>query len=294
MADDFDFDAAYAAAQAGQARSGDALFDLSHDGLALHMGRSWARWARHVALWGRWLFWSGSQWVVDEKLRHLTLTRDYLRKRADDLVRDAKAGKVDFGGKDPAKAVEAAEAIAKTLRQAPNIAHVAGLARSNADLAASVDQWDQDIMLLGGARTIDLRDGSSRFPSPTDYIIKHIACEPSNDPPTLWLQCLHTWTNGDKELQAYLQRMCGYMLTGSIEEEVFFFFYGLGKNGKTKFAETIKGILKDYAGTMGSEVLMASTTTGIRPRSPACAACGSRSRARSNTARPGRKVRSSR
>jgi putative DNA primase/helicase len=240
--------------------TGDALFDFSHDGLALHMGKGWSRWARHVALWGRWLFWSGSQWVVDERLRHMTLTRDYLRKRADDLVRDAKAGKVDFGGKDPAKAIEAAEPIAKTLRAKQMIASVVELARSNADLVASVDQWDRDIMLLGGERTIDLRDGSSRFPVPTDYILKRVACAPSADPPTLWLQCLETWTAGDKEMQAYLQRMCGYMLTGSIEEEVFFFFYGLGKNGKTKFAETIKGILCDYAGTMGSEVLMQSQT----------------------------------
>ncbi len=31
---------------------GDALFDLSHDGLALHMGRKWQPGARYVKLWG--------------------------------------------------------------------------------------------------------------------------------------------------------------------------------------------------------------------------------------------------
>jgi putative DNA primase/helicase len=188
----------------------------------------------------------------------MTQTRDYLRKRGDDLVRDAQAGTFMPSDVDRQAVIEKAEAIAKQLRMAPNIAHVAGLVRSNGDLAATVEQWDKDPMLLGGKMTIDLRDGRRRMPQPADYIIKHAACAPSYDPPMLWLQCLDTWTDGDASLQSYLQRMCGYILTGSVKEEVFFFFYGLGKNGKTKFAETIKGIMGDYAGTMGSEVLMAS------------------------------------
>ena len=38
---------------------GDALFDTSHDGLALDLGAEWSD-ARHVALWGQWLFYTGS------------------------------------------------------------------------------------------------------------------------------------------------------------------------------------------------------------------------------------------
>ena len=44
------------------------LFDLSHDGLALDMGRGWQTQARHVALWDKWLFWSGARWEPDERL----------------------------------------------------------------------------------------------------------------------------------------------------------------------------------------------------------------------------------
>ena len=142
--------------------TGDALYDFSHDGLALHMGKGWAHWSRYVAQWGRWLFWSGSQWVVDEKLRHMTLCRDYMRKRADDLVRDCKAGKFMASEADRDQALKVAEAIAKQLRMAPNIAHVATLARSNADLAAAVEQWDKDPFLLGGKMTVDLRTGASQ------------------------------------------------------------------------------------------------------------------------------------
>jgi D5 N terminal like len=128
--------------------NGDTAFDLSHDGLALDMGRSWQREARHVALWGRWLLWNGARWEPDEKLAHMTRSRDYLRDRADSLVRGAQEGKLKLDA-DPEKSLAKAEAIAKSLRSAPMVANVIGLARSNEELVATVEQWDRDPFLLG-------------------------------------------------------------------------------------------------------------------------------------------------
>src|ERR671918_2130512 len=120
---------------------GDALLDLSHDGLALDMGRRWQRDARHVALWGKWMFWTGARWEPDEKLIHLTWTRRYLRARADSPVRAAARREIE--GLD----VDQAEVLAKQLRSAPTITNVVGLARSNEELVATVDQWDTDPFL---------------------------------------------------------------------------------------------------------------------------------------------------
>jgi putative DNA primase/helicase len=240
-------------------QTGDAIYDLSHDGLALHMGKRWAKNARHVALWGKWLFWSGSRWLVDEKLRHMTLTRDYLRKRADDLVRDTKSGKIKWGDKDPKQAVAAAEAIAKSLRAGPVIASVASLARSNAELVASVEQWDGDAFKLGtGTLTCQLRTGATTYPVPADYITKvtAVAPAPAGSVPHLWLSFLDRVTDGDKELQAYLRRAAGYCLTGSIREHVLFFLHGTGANGKSVFVNTLVGIWHDYAVTFPTELLM--------------------------------------
>ena len=119
--------------------------DITHDGLALDMGRTWAD-ARHVALWGHWLFWAGSCWERDACLLHLTRCREYLRQKGDDLVRWAKAKKGE-------KLVEKCEAIAKQLRSAQMVANVVGLARSNPEQAANVDQWDSDPFELGAPKT---------------------------------------------------------------------------------------------------------------------------------------------
>ena len=48
-----------------------------------------------------------------------------------------------------------------------------------------------------------------------------------------WLAFLERVTAGDGELQAFLQRACGYSLTGQTVEHALFFLYGTGANGKT-------------------------------------------------------------
>ena len=123
---------------------GDALLDTSHDGLALDMGRRWTD-ARHVALWGQWLFWADSIWQRDERLYHLTRTREFLRAKGDELVRWAQQ-QIDL------KLVETCEAIAKQLRSAQMVANVVGLARSNPEQVATVEQWDANPFELGAPK----------------------------------------------------------------------------------------------------------------------------------------------
>jgi hypothetical protein len=136
----------HATASPGIEVTGDALFNTSHDGLALDMGKKWHD-ARHVALWGSWLFWTGCRWERDEVLLHMTRARDFLRTKGDELVRWAQQ-QVE-AGEAAGKLVETCEAIAKQLRSAQMVANVVGLARSNPTQAASVDQWDADPFKLG-------------------------------------------------------------------------------------------------------------------------------------------------
>jgi putative DNA primase/helicase len=71
------------------------------------------------------------------------------------------------------------------------------------------------------------------------------------------LACLATWTRDDAEMIAFLQRLCGYWLTGSVREEKLVIVYGPGGNGKTKFIEAVRGCLgTDYATGMAMETLI--------------------------------------
>jgi putative DNA primase/helicase len=246
--------------------TGDARYDFSHDGLALDMGRHWHSYARHVALWGKWMFWAdGTLWRTDETLSHMTRTRDFLRGKADRLVRDAQSGKLDdWGGGDREKAIALAEALAKTLRTKPMIASVADLARSNAELVATVAQWDADLMAtpMPQGSTVDLRTGLARLSRREDYATKitGVCAAPLGTPAPLWAAFLARITNGDAELQSYLKRMSGYFTTGLVSEHALFFFHGTGANGKSVFINTLMGIMGDFAITIGTEMLMVSTS----------------------------------
>ena len=74
----------------------------------------------------------------------------------------------------------------------------------------------------------------------------------------LWLKFLERVTDGDRELQEFLQRMTGYALTGSTRDEALFFLYGTGANGKSKFLGAVSGMLGNYAKTAPMETFMAS------------------------------------
>jgi len=61
----------------------------------------------------------------------------------------------------------------------------------------------------------------------------------------------------DPEMRAYLQRLVGYCLTGSIQEQVMFVFHGQGRNGKSTFLKALRAILGSYAVTAKTETFAA-------------------------------------
>ena len=96
--------------------------------------------------------------------------------------------------------------------------------------------------------TFDLQTGESYAPRPSDYITKVGGCSaaPSETPHPLWTAFLERIAP-DPELRDFLQRWCGYCLTGLTTEHKFVFAYGTGANGKSTFISTILGIMGDYA-----------------------------------------------
>ena len=196
------------------------------DAVALELARQRSDDLRYVAAWGRWLRYGGARWEIEETLAAFDLARELCR-RADDA-------------------------------DASTVAAVVTLARSDRRLAATTDQWDADPWLLGTpAGVVDLRTGTMMPPVPNRYITKITAVAPGGDC-SLWLTFLQRVTGGDGELRDFLQRICGYALTGITIEDALFFFYGRGGNGKSVFLKTIAGILGDFHKTASMEMFTVS------------------------------------
>ena len=200
---------------------------FSEEALALRFSERHANNLRYVAPWNKWLRFDGKRWNIDETRETFSLARRLCREAA------AAINKVGAAR---------ATATAKTR------AAVVALAGEDRRQAATVAQWDADPWQLntpGG--TIDLRNGTCRDHRAEDYSTKITAVDPDAACGTpLWSTFLATVTDGNTDLQAFLARMCGYALTGSIVEHALFFLYGSGGNGKGVFVSTVMGILGDY------------------------------------------------
>lgn len=77
-----------------------------------------------------------------------------------------------------------------------------------------------------------------------------------------WESFLNQIFNNDQDLIHYIQKAVGYSLTGSVKEQVMFFLYGNGRNGKSVFIDTIADLLGNYAKTMQAESIMIRQTSG--------------------------------
>jgi P4 family phage/plasmid primase-like protien len=202
--------------------------DYSDDDLALRFTEKHACDLRYVATWGKWLEWTGAKWQPEETFKAYDLIRLSNREAADGLSE---------------KQIKVATAITS----AGAVAAVEKLARADRRHARRVEVWDRDPNLLNTpAGVIDLLTDERRSHHPDLHLTKITAVAPNGDCPR-WRQFLLEITGGDAELVYYLQRVCGYMLTGDTREHAFFFAYGTGGNGKGTFINTIAAVMGDYA-----------------------------------------------
>lgn len=215
--------------------------EYTDDALALRFSERHKQDARYTAQWGRWHLWNGQRWELDETLRVQELAREVCRQSS-----------IECLTKHPK--------LASRLASAQTVSGVERLARADRRHAATAEQWDADPWLLntpGGV--VNLRTGYLRPHARQDYHTKITGSAPGGDCP-LWLKFLNTITAGDVELQAYLQRMAGYALTGSTAEHAVFFLYGTGANGKSVFLSTLSGVFADYGRTAPIEAFIASSS----------------------------------
>jgi putative DNA primase/helicase len=64
---------------------------------------------------------------------------------------------------------------------------------------------------------------------------------------TRWERFLQEIFDGDDALISFIQRAVGYTLTGDCREQVIFFCYGGGANGKSVFLDVLAELMADYA-----------------------------------------------
>jgi putative DNA primase/helicase len=236
--------------------------ELNQDALAKLMGeRGWNEDARYVASWKKWLFWDGTHWCVDERLSHMTRTRDFIRWVAAEMMRQAEQLGEGLSATAAKKLLDKAKREGDKLRDKHVICAIELLARSNPESVANPSDFNADPMLLGTPNgTVDLRAGKLRPALRTELITKQTSVAPARagNQPRLWLKFLNEIFEGDQDVIAFMQRAAGYALTGEVSEHKLLFLYGGGRNGKSVFLNTLFDIWGDYARKAASATFLNS------------------------------------
>ncbi len=214
----------------------------SEDDLADRFAGKHADGLRYCETLGGWFEWTGGRWRRDEQRRVPELARQ--------VCRTAAREQLGAGGTQRA---------GERLSSAATVRAVVSLASGDPRLATIASAWDRDPWSLNTpAGTVDLRTGILRPHDRLALLSKITAAAPEHRSAPIWMKFLDTVTDGDRDLQYYLQIVAGYCLTGSIREHALFFFYGPGGNGKGTFLNTLTAILGDYACVAGMETFTES------------------------------------
>ena len=199
----------------------------------------------------KWLTWDWQRWSPDR-------TEEIVR-RGHQTVRNISLEVDNTMGE------EQKEAILKHAMRSEALGRVKNMINSaRAYVPVLPEDLDQESMLLNCTNGIvDLNTGDLLTHTRERLMTKMIKVK--YDPKAEckeWEKFLDLVTGGDKKLQYSLQLAIGYSLTGSTDEHLFFFLYGLGANGKTTFTETIRRLMGDYSHRTDIEALLQSWRHG--------------------------------
>ena len=216
---------------------------LDDCGNAIRMCNMFGRNIRHCEAWGKWFIWDGQRWKED-----VNNTIYYFAKKVSKSIYNEAAQ-----CNDSKESLE----LSKWAHESSNNSRINAMVEScksehDYGIPITFDVLDKDIYLFNTQNcTLDLRT-LERLPH--DHInlitkISPVAYDPEAKCPT-WLAFLERIFKDNKEkdnIISFLKRSCGYSLTGDTREQVMFFLYGSGANGKSTFIDTIQYIMGDYA-----------------------------------------------
>ena len=194
-----------------------------------------------------WMGWTGKGWLSRQTEFVLNLAEDVSNLLVDE------AGTIQDDNIRAAWEKHARKAQGWTA-----IRNVEAMARHAPGVLRSMDDFDQCLTDLACDNGIvDLKTGAIRPYSRSELVTRNTGVQ--YDPGArsqLWEDFLEESTQGDKELQEYLQLAAGYTATGLNTEECFFVITGPPASGKSTYVDGIMNALGSYAVTTQSDTFM--------------------------------------
>jgi P4 family phage/plasmid primase-like protien len=219
-----------------------------------HQGDSF----KYNTTFGKWFIWDGKRWAEDKTQRIIQMGMKEIRN----IYKEA------FQEEDEEKR----KAIADHARRSESKGRLEAMISMVQSFVSTLpDSMDQNEWLFNCENgVIDLKTGELQ-PHNRELMmtkISNVSYDSKANCPT-WMQFLKDvfqdeQGNIKQETIDFLQKAVGYSLTGSTREQVLFFLYGTGRNGKSTFMNVIKEILGDYGKQTNAETFTIKKSDQVR------------------------------
>ncbi len=201
-----------------------------------------------------WHCWDGARWARDANGEAVRAAAGVVRSAYGDLSDLDRQSRQEL--LQDIHKCESANGIDGLLRLAGNLL----------PLAVSVDQLDADPVLFNTQNgTLDLRTGELRRHDPADLLTKVAAAEYDPRARSETFDRFLEVIQPDPVVRAFLARLFGHTLLGTVREHVLPILTGTGSNGKSTLVETVQDTLGDYAISAEPDLLVergSAHTTG--------------------------------
>lgn len=211
---------------------------------------------RYCVEFDEWLIWNGKTWIEDKKKQIERVAIKTFREMYSEATHESDNDRRN----NLLKWAQSSEKSSVFLNS---------IDRAKAMLPISQEELNMDKYKLNCANgVVDLQTGELLAHDRTYFMSKntHIHYDPMAKCPT-WISFLESIMKDEEghlkeELITFLQKAIGYTLTGDTSEQVVFFLWGTGRNGKSTFINIVKEILGDYGKQTNSDTFTSKANEG--------------------------------
>ena len=140
------------------------------------------------------------------------------------------------------------------------------LARSELGMSVALSELDNNPYLLGVQNgVVDLKKGTLLSPDPSLLVTKYCNIGFDSEAKCPQFCAFLEQVVPIKEQRDFLVIVLGYFLTGLSTEQLWFFFHGVGSNGKSVLITLLENLMGDYATKIPTEILMQHNRTSAGP-----------------------------
>ncbi|MDP4086009.1 MAG: phage/plasmid primase, P4 family [Bacillota bacterium] len=225
----------------------DSKFNLTEMGNAERLVYRNGQCLKYCVEFEEWLLWNGKTWVEDRKKQIERIAIKTFREMYSEAAKEDDMGRRN----ELVKWAQASEKSSVFLNS---------ISRAEAMLPISQEELNTDRYKLNCTNgVVDLKTGNL-IPHDRNFFMTkntYVEYDISASCP-IWIGFLESIMKDEQgnikqELIDFLQKAIGYTLTGDTSEQVAFFLWGTGRNGKSTFINIVKEILGDYGKQTNSD-----------------------------------------